>query len=209
MKKLLSFIVVLAVLFTLSPAVLAADTTTDDLHALYEEYGQIISSANKLYGLSLYLLPFDEIEDFCSPEEFRTSVVNYIEYREAPLTTTGNEMNTVMRGTGSQFVTNVKTRDYYNDRVTITFQGNFDVKYASGYYISYMHFNVLTQSRNGSVAFNLKGDVSTSTTDGGRTIRATQVFAVTVLGQFAEDVSVSASFYMSPATGTITALTNN
>ena len=212
MKKLISMIVVLALVFSFAITAYAATTSTTDTYELYTEYAQIIDNANETYGLDLSLLPYNEIDVFCSADEFYEIVLGYCHARSRAFAAgpQSSASSTGARGVGVVTVPNVKTRTYTDDTITITFYGTFEVRkdLDGDYYIANKSFTTYTQSRNGIIAFEKNGNPTTSVIDGGRTTVVTQSFRVTVSGYFEEYESVSASYYMSPATGNISALSN-
>lgn len=211
MKKLISMIIVLALVLTFTIPAFAVDTATTDPVLLYNEYIQIIDEANKTYDLDLTLLPYDQIDSFCSAEEFSTIVSNYCQLRtvefSAGLQSSMGSMGA--RGVGVVTVPNVKTKSYAEDTITITFYGTFDVrKNLNGlYYAASKSFTVYTQSSQGIIAFVISGDPTTSLMDGGRTTVVTQNFNVVIRGYFSDYASVSAQYYLSPTYGTVSALT--
>lgn len=210
MKKLISIIIVLALVFPFAITAYAATTSTTDTYELYTEYAQIIDNANDTYGLNLTLLPYNEIDDFCSPDEFYEIVTGYCQARSQAFTAgpQGSASSIGARGVGVVTVPSVKTRTYPEDTITITFYGTFEVRrdLDGNYYIASKSFATYTQSSNGIIAFEKNGNPTTSLIDGGRTTVVTQSFRVTVRGYFEEYESVSASYYMSPANGNISAL---
>lgn len=210
MKKLISMFVVLALVFSFAITAYAADTSNEDHYALYNEYAQIINNANETYGLDLSLLPFDQIDDFCSPEEFFEIVSSYcqarsVEFSAGPQTTASS---TGARGVGVVTVPNVRTKTYTEDTITVTFYGTFDVRrdLEGRYYIASKSFTTYTQSASGIISFVVYGNPTTSLIDSGRTTVVTQKFEVVIRGYFSDYASVSASYYMSPANGNISAL---
>lgn len=209
MKKILTILMVCVLTISLCPAVFAAESVTTDPQSLYAQYEQIITEANETYGCSLYLLPFDEIEDFCSVEEFRLRVFDYCENRDNPFensvgTVTGNVSG---RASGVVTVPCIRTKTYNQDTMTITFYGTFDVRMKSNgtYYIYSQSFSVRARSANGIYAYSIIGNPTVSTIDGGRTIRATQQFEVRIDGLFAENTSVTATYIMNFGNGNVTA----
>lgn len=210
MKKITSIFVVLALVFSFAIPTFAA-TSTNDSYSLYTEYAQIIIYANETYGLSLSLLPYDQIDNFVSAEEFSSIVANYCQLRSVEFSAgIQSSMNsTGTRGVGVVTVPNVKTKIYAEDTITVTFYGTFDVrKNLNGlYYIASKSFTTYTQSANGIIAFVVDGSPTTSLMDGDRTTVVTQNFRVVIRGYFSDYASVSAKYYLSPTQGTVTALT--
>lgn len=209
MKKIISVLIVLVLTMSLCPAVFAQENITVNPQSLYEQYEQIIAEANETYGCSLSLLPFEEIKDFCSVEEFRAEVINYCENRDNPFetslgTVTGNVSG---RGSGVVTVPCVRTKNIGQATLTATFYGTFDVRMkANGtYYIYSKTFSVRTHSSNGNYGFEINGNPSVSAIDGGRTIRVTQQFRVLVQGYFSENTSVTATYIMNFGNGNVTA----
>ena len=210
MKKLISMFVVLALVFSFAITAYAADTSNENAYALYTEYAQIINNANETYGVDLSLLPFDQIDDFCSPEEFYEIVSSYCQVRSVEFSA-GPQITVTTagaRGVGVVTVPNVRTKAYPEDTITITFYGTFEVRrnLDGSYYIADKSFRTHTQSANGIIAFSVNGNPTTSLIDGGRTTVVTQNFQVIIRGYFEDYASVSASYYMSPANGNISAL---
>lgn len=144
------------------------------------------------------MLPFEEIKDFCSAEEFRAEVINYCENRDNPFetsigTVTGNVSG---RGSGVVTVECVRTKNIGAATLIATFYGTFDVRMkANGtYYVYSKSFSVRSRSSNNAVGFEVDGSPSVSTVDGGRTVRVTQQFRVLVEGHFSENTSVTATY---------------
>ena len=214
MKKVVSLFVVFVLALSICPAVFATETPalTADPQSLYAQYEEIIVEANETYGCSLYLLPFDEMDDFCSVEEFRERVNRYCESRNEPFVTTVGTItgNTSGRGAGVVTIPNIRTRNHQEDTVTITFYGTFDVRAkTSGYYYVYSQSHVVnTTSANGIILYAVDGSPTVRTVDGGRTIMVTQQFKVYVRGQFGEDTSVGATYILNLVNGNITASSN-
>lgn len=209
MKKFISVFIVLVLAISLCPAVFATENITVNPQSLYEQYEQIIDEANETYECSLSLLPFEEIKDFCSAEEFKAEVINYCENRDNPFETSPGTVTGNVSGRGSGVVTVpcVKTKNIGQATLTATFYGTFDVRMkANGtYYIYSKSFSVRTRSSNGNIGFEIDGNPSVSTVDGGRTIRVTQQFRVLVQGYFSENTSVTATYIMNFGNGNITA----
>ena len=74
------------------------------------------------------------------------------------------------------------------------------------YYIASKSFTTYTQSASGIISFVVYGNPTTSLIDSGRTTVVTQKFEVVIRGYFSDYASVSASYYMCPANGNISAL---
>lgn len=214
MKKFISLTVILALILcsflSLGPTAYAASTTIDNTHLLYAEYSRIINEANEFYGINLSLLPYNELKDFCSAEEFALLVEQYCESRTTNFATDDNLtiVPTTARGVGVVTVPNVKTKTYVEDTILITFYGTFDVRrnLNGDYYINSQSFIIYTQSTNGIISFSVNGSPTYSVADRGRTTIVTQNFTVSIRGYFEDYVSVSASFYLSPASGNISAI---
>ena len=211
MKKVLSILIVFVLTLSLCPAVFAAENSapTAAPQSLYAQYEDIIAEANETYGCSLYLMPFDEIKDFCSVEEFRAKVVSYCENRDNLFessvgTITGNASG---RGSGVVTVPCVRTKNYGQDTMTVTFYGTFDVRMRTSgtYYIYSQSFSVRARSANGIIGFEAQGNPTVSTVYGGRTIRVTQQFRVLVESHFYENTSVTGGYIMNFGNGNITA----
>lgn len=211
MKKLISMVIVLALVFSFAITAYAAEVSDADKYSLYTEYAQIIEDANETYGLNLSLLPYDQIDDFCSAEEFSSIVASYCQLRSVEFSAgvQSSMHNTGARGVGVVTVPNVKTKTYTEDTITVTFYGTFDVRrdLEGNYYIASKSFTTYTQSANGIITFVVNGSPTTSLIDGGRTTVVTQNFSVVIRGYFSDYASVSAKYYMSPANGNISALT--
>ena len=208
-KKTLSLFAVIVFILSLCPVAFAAENSSDEVYRLYEEYEHIISEANDTYGCALYLLPFEEMENFGSVEEFRAKVISYCESRNVPITQSVGTIsgNVPSRGVGVVTIPNVKTRTYSRDTVTITFYGTFDVraKTDGSYYIYSQNYIVYSRSANGIILYAAQGNPTTKVIDGGRTILVTQQFKIYVDGQFGEDTSVMAGYIVNFSNGNITA----
>lgn len=209
MKKIISLLIILVLTMGLCPAVFAAESVITDPQSLYAQYEEIISEANETYGCSLSLLPFEEIKDFCSAEEFRSEVINYCENRDNPFetslgTVTGNASG---RGSGVVTVPCVRTKNLGQATLTATFYGTFDIRMKTNgtYYVYSKSFSVRTHSSNGNIGFEVDGNPSVSAVDGGRTIRVTQQFRVLVQGLFSENTSVTATYIVNFGNGNVTA----
>lgn len=210
MRKVILVAVMLVILFSLAVTVHAAEAPTKDTQALYEEYAQIIYEANETYGLNLTLLPYDQIEDFCSVEEFASTIDDYCRLRSVEFSSMpqSNIHSTGARGVGVVTVPNVKTKTYEDDTITITFYGTFEVRQDLNgtYYIASKSFVTYTASTNGNIHFVAEGTPTTRVIDGGRTTVVTQNFRAYIRGTATDLVPVSANYYMSPATGNISAI---
>lgn len=208
MKKLLSVITAILLFISICPAVFAAENINVNPQSLYTQYEQTIAEANETYECSLSLLPFEEIKDFCSAEEFRAKVINYCENRDNPFETTVGTVTGNVSGRGSGVVTVpcVRTKNIGAATLTATFYGTFDVRMKTNgtYYIYSQSFSVRAQSSNGNVGFEIYGNPTVKTIDGGRTIRVTQEFRVLVQRLFSEYTSVTASYIMNYGNGNIT-----
>lgn len=154
-------------------------------------------------------MPFNEIEDFCSAEEFRAKVVSYCENRNNPFecsvgTISGNVSS---RGSGVVTVPCIRAKNYGQDTMTITFYGTFDVRMrpSGTYYIYSQSFIVNARSANGIIGFEAQGNPTVSTVDGGRTIRVTQQFRVLIESHFYENTSVTGTYIMNFGNGNISA----
>lgn len=210
MRKVISMAVAFLILFSFTVSAHAAEAPMQDTQSLYEEYAQIIFEANETYGLNLTLLPYDQIEDFCSAEEFASTIDDYcrlrsVEFSSMPQSTMHS---TGARGVGVVTVPNVKTKTYEDDTITITFYGTFEVRQDLNgtYYIASQSFTAYTSSTNGNIHFVAEGTPTTRVIDGGRTTVVTQNFRAYIQGTATDLAPVSAYYYMSPATGNISAI---
>lgn len=209
MKKFLSIAVVFVLVFSMCPAVFAAEELSPNTQALYQQYEQIIAEANEEYNCSLFLVPYEEMEDFCSIEEFRERVFEYCEYRNVPFTHSEGIVTGGQSTRENRVVTVpcIRRKTYPQDTIIATFYGTFDVrmKVNGMYYIASQSFTVYTRSENGYYSAIVEGNPTVRTVDGGRTINVTQQLAIYVQGQFGENTSVTATYIMNFGNGNITA----
>ncbi len=212
MKKVLSMVLTLALLFALAVPAFATDNqdlTLEEKQALYAKYEEMVAAANEEYGLEISVLPFDEIESFYSEEEFAQMLAEFCGILLAPPVRVGGAAPTgAIRGAGTTTVPYSTTQVHGSTTVSITIFGTFDVSaWPDGtYYIRSMAFNAVASSS--SYLYYVKdGDGRvTGYADGGRTLIVTQDFDIYTYNVFAASTSVNAYFYFNDNTGTITAL---
>ena len=212
MKKVISMVLTLALLFALSVPALATDgqdLTLEEKEALYAKYEKMVAAANKKYGLDISVLPFDELETFYSEEEFAQILADLCGFLLAPTVRAAGEAPTgALRGAGTTTVPYYTTRTHGSTTVSVTIYGTFDIGgYADGtYYIRSMAFNAVASSSSSYLYYVKNGSASvTGYVDGGRTMIVTQNFDVFSDNAFHSTTSVNAYFYFNEATGTVSA----
>lgn len=211
MKKILSMILALTLMFALAVPALATDgqsLTLEEKEALYAKYEEMVAAANEEYGLEISVLPFDEIESFYSEEEYALILANYCEFESKPWVRVYNENPVVFAARGLLYVPYTTTRTHGNVTVTITFGGSFDVRSRSDgtYYIYSQSFTSQASSNSGSLHYvNVGSPGITGYIDGGRTMVVTQNYKIYVDNAFDSNTSVNAYYYFNDNTGYISA----
>ena len=213
MKKVLSMVLTLALLFALAVPAFATDNqdlTLEEKQALYAKYEEMVAAANEEYGLDISVLPFDEIESFYSEEEFAQMLAEFCGILLAPPVRVGGAAPTgAIRGAGTTTVPYSTTQVHGNTTVSITIFGTFNIgRYASGsYYIRSMAFDAIASSSSSYLYYVKDGDGRvTGYADGGRTLIVTQDFDIYTYNVFSTSTSVNAYFYFDDNTGEIIAL---
>ena len=212
MKKVISMVLTLVLLFALAVPALATDgqaLTQAEKEALYAKYQEMAAAANEEYGLDISVLPFDELETFYSEEEFAQILADFCGHLSTPWVHVEGEAPTgAMRGVGITAVPYYTTRTHGSTTVSITIYGSFDIgRYASGsYYINSMYFNAVATSSSSYLYYAKNGAASvTGYIDGGRTMVVTQNFDIYTNSSLTASTSVNAYFYFNEATGTVSA----
>lgn len=212
MKKAISMVLTLALLFALSVPAFATDgqaLTQAEKEALYAKYEELVAAANKKYGLDISVLPFDELETFYSEEEFAQILSDFCGHLSTPwVHVEGEAPMGALRGVGTTVVPYYTTRVHGSTTVSITIQGAFNIgRYASGsYYINWMSFDSVATSSSSYLYYAKNGSASvTGYIDGGRTMVVTQNFDIYTNSSLTASTSVNAYFYFNEATGTVSA----
>ncbi len=212
MKKVISMVLTLALLFALAVPAFATDTqalTQAEKEALYAKYQEMAAAANEEYGLAISVLPFNEIETFYSEEEYAQILADFCGFLLAPKVCANGEAPTgTLRGAGTTTVPYYTTQTHGSTTVSVTIYGTFDIGgYADGtYYIRSMAFNAVASSSSSYLYYVKNGSASvTGYVDGGRTMIVTQNFDVFSDNAFHSTTSVNAYFYFNKNTGSVSA----
>ena len=212
MKKTLSMVLALVLLFALAVPAFATDgqaLTQAEKEALYAKYQEMAAAANEEYGLDISVLPFHEIETFYSEEEYAQILADLCGFLLAPTVRAAGEAPTgALRGAGTTTVPYYTTRTHGSTTVSVTIYGTFDIgRYASGsYYINSMYFNAVATSSSSYLYYAKNGAASvTGYIDGGRTMVVTQNFDIYTNSSLTASTSVNAYFYFNQNTGFVSA----
>lgn len=213
MKRILAVLLSLLLAISCSVVAFAAEEkklTNEELYACYQE---IIEKSNEKYGYSFSLVDFEDVPYFWPVNEFQNMVEEYCKCKKEKSITIAPLFNgqSVSRSNKVVTASNVVTETHALDTITITFYGTFDIKqnYTTGsHYVDSESYTVYTRSQNGIVTYEPYGAVTVETYDHGRSHYAVQEFRVLVYGVFEEYSEASAGFYISPATGNVTPLSN-
>ena len=212
MKKVISMVLTLVLLFALAVPALATDghaLTQAEKEALYAKYQEMAAAANEEYGLDISVLPFHEIETFYSEEEYAQILADLCGFLLAPTVRAAGEAPTgALRGAGTTTVPYYTTRTHGSTTVSVTIYGTFDIGgYADGtYYIRSMAFNAVASSSSSYLYYVKNGSASvTGYADGGRTMIVTQNFDIYTYNTLTSSTSVNAYFYFNQNTGFVSA----
>lgn len=212
MKKVISMVLTLALLFALSvPAFASGEQvlTQAEKEALYTKYEELVAAANEEYGYEISVLPFDEIETFHSVGEYAQVLKEYCELKKAPQVRVPGESTGILRGTGVTTVPALTTMRHGSIIVTIRIDGTFDVRrHTNGvYYVHSQSFAAQAVSNNSALYYTNRGTPRiTGYADGGRTMIVSADFDVYMDNYWDDTVSVSVYYYFNDNTGTITVL---
>lgn len=212
MKKVISMVLTLALLFALSVPAFATDgqaLTQAEKEALYAKYEKMAAAANEKYGLDISVLPFDELETFYSEEEYAQILADFCGLLLAPqVRVDGEGPIGALKGVGTTVVPYYIKHVHGSATVSITIQGTFNIGYYPGgpYYINWMSFDAVTSSSSSTLFYAKNGGASvTGYIDGGRTMVVTQNFDIYTYGTLTASTSANAYFYFNEATGTVSA----
>lgn len=213
MKRFMVAVVVLLFIISCPLVTFATEEkklTNEELYACYQE---IIEKTNEKYGYDFCLVDIKDISCFWSVEEFQNIVEAYCAYKAEKSVAIIPQLNAQGASRANKVVTasNTVTETHALDTITITFYGTFDIKQNSttgSHYVDSESYTVYTRSQNGIVTYEPYGATIVQTYDHGRSHYAVQNFRVLVYGAFSEYSEASAGFYISPATGNVTPLSN-
>lgn len=212
MKKVISMVLTLALLFALSiPAFATGEQvlTQAEKEALYAKYEKMAAAANEKYGLEISVLPFDELETFYSEEEYAQILADFCGLLLAPQVRVDGEGPTgATRGAGVTTVPYYTKHVHGSATVSITIYGTFNIGAwpDNTYYIRSMEFDAVVSSSSSTLFYAKNGGASvTGYIDGGRTMVVTQNFDIYTYGTLTASTSANAYFYFNEATGTVSA----
>ena len=212
MKKVISMVLTLALLFALSVPALAEGEqalTQAEKEALYAKYEEMVAAANEEYGLDISVLPFDELETFYSEEEFAQILADFCGILLAPQVRVDGEGPTgALRGVGITAVPYYTKYVHGSTTVSITIYGSFNIGAwpDNTYYIRSMEFDAVASSSSSYLYYAKNGGASvTGYIDGGRTMVVTQNFDIYTYSSLTASTSANAYFYFNEATGTVSA----